>query len=430
MLPMLDAGSVSPDAPPLGGLLLALAIGLLLGFERGWHLRGEGQGQRVAGIRTFAMLGLLGGLCGMASVGPGWPLAALIVAGAVGTLLLGYWTNMQIDRNVSATSALAAILCIGLGALATMGNMAAASVGAGAATILLASRERIHKAIDQVTEEDIRALVRLVLVVLVVFPLLPDRDMGPYSSLNPQRLWIVVVVTVAISFAGYALVRWVGERRGALLAAALGSLVSSTAVTVECARQARDGQSEKSVSAAIVIASSTMLLRSLFLVAVIAPFAFTAFLRLVAPGLAVSLVATAILFALGRHDALAQPNAVPRAPDLKLALVFAASVAMLSLGSAAAQAMWGGDSRAILIAIGGVADIDASIAAVGTLPRGTLTVPVAALTLAVPTLLNTIFKLMLFIAISGWRAKLGGLSLAAVAVALAASVGSQFASLP
>ena len=405
--------------PEAEGLALALAIGLLLGVERGWQLREEASGKRVAGIRTFALLGLLGGIAGIAVQGPGAWLALVLVGGAVIAMLLGYAADMRIAGNVSATSTLAAVLAIALGAMATTNHMAIASVGAGAATVLLASREVLHRAIRLTSDSDIKALLRLVLVVFVILPLLPDRGMGPYAALNPYRLWTVVAITAAISFIGYGLVRWLGEKRGAVLTAAVGSLVSSTAVTVESARRIRDDAAGWEAQAGVAIASLVMLLRSLVLVSLLAPFALVGFARLILPGLLASALCSAILLWLGRRAASGIGAGRPKPPGLGLAFLFATSVALLSLASAFAQAHWGGNSGAILIAVGGIADIDAAIAAVGAMPQGTLGVEAAALALAAPGFFNTTFKLALFVGFAGWRRSMAGAAaLALVAVAL------------
>src|SRR5919107_621405 len=227
---MNEFASATPPSAFLPGLALALAVGLLIGVERGWRLRDEEAGRRVAGIRTFALLGLLGGLAGFVATGGAWGLAAILAAGAIGALLVGYAADIRRDDNVSATSALAGVVALALGAAATMGHLALASVGAGASVILLASREPLHRAIRATSDTDMKALLRLVLVVFIVLPLLPDAAMGPFGALDPYRLWTVVVITVSISFIGYILIRWLGERRGALLTAAVGALVSSTAV--------------------------------------------------------------------------------------------------------------------------------------------------------------------------------------------------------
>jgi uncharacterized membrane protein (DUF4010 family) len=424
---MNELAPAAPSGAFLPGLALALAIGLLIGVERGWRLRDEGEGARVAGIRTFALLGLLGGLAGLLIAGHQVAFAVVLVAGAIAALLLGYSREMRLKPSVSATSALAGVLTLGLGAMATADNMALASVGAGAAVILLASRTALHHAIRLTSESDIKALLRLVLVVFVILPLLPDAAMGPLGALNPHRLWIVVVVTGSISFVGYILVRWLGEQRGALLTAAVGALVSSTAVTVDAARRVREGAAGAGAHAAIAIASTVMLVRSLILVSLVAPFAFPSFAMLVLPGLTVSALAAVILLYAGRAKPAAVENRAPKPPGLGLALLFALSVAVLSIASAWAQVHWGGDSGAILIALGGAADIDAAIASVGALPPGTLAVEVAALALAAPTFFNTVFKLCLLVAIAGWRRTLpGAMALAAIAAALLIPIAIAF----
>jgi len=373
--PVLTPGAFLP------GLALALAIGMLIGLERGWQMREEQAGSRVAGVRTFALIGLLGGLIGVELPGRLAILSLLLAGGAIGALLLGYVIDMRRDQNVSATSTIAAVLTLGLGATASSGHMALASVGAGAAVILLASRDALHRAIARTSESDVKAMLRLVLVILVILPLLPDKDMGPFGALNPQRLWLVVVMTGTISGVGYGLTRWLGEQRGALLTAAVGSLVSSTAVTVDSARRVRGGGGLTD-HAAVAVASATMLARSLVLVSLLAPFALGAVARMVVPSLLVSLLAAATLLVLSRqsHTDVGMRDSKP--PGLTLAFLFALSVALLSIASAWVENRWGGGSGAILIALGGTADIDAAIAAVGALPPQTLPAMSAALALA------------------------------------------------
>jgi uncharacterized membrane protein (DUF4010 family) len=410
------------------GLLLALAIGFLIGVERGWRGREKAAGTRVAGIRTFSLIGLLGGLIGLQATGPLAPLALLLGIGALAALLVGYWAESSRDNDVSATSTIAAILTLGLGATATSGEMALASIGAGALMILLASRHFLHQAIRFTSESDLQALLRLVLVVLVILPLLPDAALGPYGALNPRRLWLVVVVTGAISFVGYVLARWLGRRRGTLVTAVVGALVSSTAVTLDSARRIREGAGQAADHAAVAIASLMMLLRALLLVALLAPFAFAEVTRSIAPATAVAGVAAAILLFRtwgGEADAAA-PRLKP--PGLGLAFLFASTVALLAVASAWAQAYYGDRGSLVVLALGGTADIDAAIAAVGALPAGTLSPRIAGIALAAPVLLNTLFKLGILISVGGWRRTLAGAAaLAATAVALAVSIAAALA---
>ena len=414
-----------PVPPAFSGLALALAIGFLIGVERGWRQRDEEAGGRVAGIRTFSLVGLLGGLVGLLSQGPLAALALLLAVGAVAALLIGYHADMREDHNVSATSTLAAVVTLGLGATATAGSMALASVGAGAAVILLASREALHKAIESTSDKDMRALLRLVLVAFVILPLLPDQPMGPFGALNPQRLWLVVVAIGAISFVGYVLARWLGSSRGALIAGALGSLVSSTAVTVASARSlAAAGGRSPGDEAAIAVASVIMLLRSLLLVGTLAPIVFAPVAALLLPGLAVAVVAAGFLL-LRDLRAPVDGAAPPSPPRLLIAILFGALVAGLTFVSAWAQASLGGGSGAAVIAVGGMVDVDAAIATVGTLPPETLPIPQVALALAAPVLFNSLLKLGLLLAIARGAGRGAAAALAATAAALALALAIQ-----
>ena len=414
---------MSPFPPPeFVGLLLALAIGFLIGVERGWRQRDEADGERVAGIRTFSLIGLLGGLIGIHLTGPLSFLALLVAAGTIVALLLGYHADMRRAHNVSATSTLAAVATLGLGAVATAGEMALASVGAGAMVILLASRDALHKAILLTSASDMTALLRLVLVAFIVLPLLPDVGMGPFESLNPRRLWLVVVVIGAISFGGYVLSRWLGAQRGALIAATLGAIVSSTAVTVASARRLREG-GERAEEAAIALASVIMLTRSLLLVGVLAPFAFGAMGLLLLPALAVAVVALAILLIGMRGKSATEQPAPPSPPSLLVAFVFAGLVAGLTLASAWAQASIGDAAGATVIAIGGMVDVDAAIATVGTLPPHSLPLREVAAALAAPVLFNSLFKMALLVGIAGFEvSRRATLALGATAVALAVPI--------
>jgi uncharacterized membrane protein (DUF4010 family) len=403
----------------LPGLALALAIGFLVGVERGWRLRAAKSGDRVAGIRTFAILGLLGGLLGTQVATAIMPFAVALGLGAIGALLLGYAMQMRQRHEVDATSTIAGIVTLGLGAMATTGQMALASVGAGATVVLLASRRPLHRAIRATSVADIMALLRLVLVVLVILPLLPDRGMGPFDALNPRRLWLVVVITAAISFIGYALARLLGQRRGPLLTAAVGALVSSTAVTVDSGRRIRAGAEGPADCAAVAVASSIMFARGLVLVALLAPLTFPRVLVLIGPAALVALAAAALLLLRSRTQADAVAMRAPKPPGLGLALIFAASVAIISVITAWAETRFGSGGGAIVIALGGTADIDAAIAAVGSLPPGALPVDLAALAIASPVLYNTFTKGVALLVIARSRRALPGVAaLGAASLAL------------
>ena len=389
----------------LPGLALAVVIGLLIGLERGWQARAEPDGQRVAGVRTFAMLGLLGGLAGLAQTGALQPLALLVTGGAIAALLIGHALDMWRDGTVSATAAIAALLTLLLGALAGTGSYALAAIAAGALVALLAARRPLHALLRQSSEDDMHAFARLALVVFLVLPLLPDAGFGPFASLNPRRLWFVVVIVGAISFGGYVLSRWLGRERGGLLAAAVGAVVSSTAVTVASAHALRGGGGIVH-QAGIALASAIMIARTLILTAILAPLALPEVAWLIGPALLLALAAAAaLMLATGRAAGEgAAPPAKP--PGLGVAFLFAALVALVTLAATWLEHRMGEESAAAMVALGGMIDVDSAIAAIGALPPGALAPRLAAFAIAAPVAFNSLLKLALLLGIAGARRSL------------------------
>jgi uncharacterized membrane protein (DUF4010 family) len=410
---------VNPPFPAfLPGLTLAVAIGLLIGFERGWQLREEPPGQRVAGIRTFAVLGLFGGLLGI--VGDR-PVALLCAAGAVITLLVGHAFDMRQTRVVSATGAIAAMLTLLLGTLATRGEMVLASTGAALLVALLAGRKALHALIRASNEDEVQALVRLVLMALLVLPLLPDTGLGPYASLNPRRLWFVVVIVGGLSFAGYVLQRWLGRARGGLLTAALGSIISSTAVTVACARQLREASGFAS-QAGIALGSTIMVTRTLVLVGLLAPFVLRDIVWLIVPALIFSMATTGGLLFVARHETGTLETQPAKPPGFQLAFLFAGLVALLSLAAATVSHALGQGVGSATIALGGMVDVDSAIAAIGALPPGTLPATLAAMAITAPVAFNSLLKLALTLSIAGKRGGWAAASLAGTAASVLAAL--------
>jgi uncharacterized membrane protein (DUF4010 family) len=277
---------------------LALGIGLLIGLERGWRTRELRAGGRTAGIRTFAISGLLGGILGALALAFGGP------ASAGGAILIGlafaaYSAVMavfcraenQAERTFSATTLVASMVTFSLGAYALVGDRHAAAALAVATTVILALREPIHGWVERLTWTELRSGLVLLAMTFVALPILPDGTIGPFGGVNLREVWLIAVVLAGVSFAGYAAVKYFGLSRGLLLAGAAGGLASSTAVTIASARRAAAEEAPAPLlAAAVALASAVMFLRVGAIVA-----AFNAsLLVLVAPALiAAALAATA-----------------------------------------------------------------------------------------------------------------------------------------
>jgi uncharacterized membrane protein (DUF4010 family) len=399
----------------LARLVMPLAIGLLIGLERGWQQRSARPGSRVAGLRTFGLFGLIGGLAGFAAgMTQGWAVSAVLLLAGCALVIIGY----RRDKSPSATTEAAALVTLGLGWLAGHGLPVPALALAVVTAFLLAQRQRLHAWIEGLSESDFHAVVLFAVIAGALWPVLPDRAMGPMNAWNPRELWLVVVVVCAISFAGYVLGKRLGPERGVLAMAAVGAIYSSTAVTAALAQRIKtEPESRPRLAAGIAIASMVMFLRTGLLVGLLVPFALIGFTRVVGPA---ALVALLLAWLLARRAAVAPAGDAPTGNPFALlpALGFAVLVALVQLVVQWMQVRFGGSGVAITLALAGAMDVDAAIVALRSLPRGSITPGLAGTILALPVLLNTLLKLGVVLVTAGragWRA---GLSLALAALAM------------
>ncbi len=242
-----------------------------------------GEGTRVAGIRTFTLLGLVSGIAGLIG-GMGHSVAAGgLVASAVAILTIGYAHRPDLDRRPDATTPIAGITTVGLGFLAGSGNPALAIVGATLVTLILALKEEVHSLIGKLDEEDVKALARFAVIAGAVLPFLPSGNYGPYGAWNPQKLWLVVVLVTGFSFLGYVTNRIFGSRHGTIATAIIGGLYSSTAVTQSLAQRLGSGKGGGAEPAGIALATAIMYVRIIVLVALLATRLIVPFATIVAP---------------------------------------------------------------------------------------------------------------------------------------------------
>ena len=368
---------------------LSLAIGLLIGVERGWQQRTQTSGSRVAGVRTFGILGLLGGVAGIVPM----PLAVVALASGGAALLAGYVRQQKISANVSATTALVGILTLALGYLATTGQAQSALATAVMVTLLLSMRRQLHGWLKGLSEAEVQAIGRFGLLAAVILPLLPDRQYGPLDAWNPRHIWTVVIFVSGLSLAGYVATRRLGERAGLLATALTGALVSSTAVTASLARRLKDGTADLSaVTAGIALASAVMLLRVSILTFILARFAASSLLVLLAPAIAIAVIWAGVAMLRSSASANAQDAKVSNPFDIKPALLLAGLVMLISFAVRWAQVRYGDSGITAMLALAGLADVDAAVMALSTLPIGSIGPGEAGLALALPVLFNTLLK--------------------------------------
>jgi len=401
-------------------LAAALAIGLLVGTERHWRERQEAAGRRTAGVRTFALTGLFGGVMAVLASALGEPGGALLLGFGLIALLAAQLPfalrEAEAENTVSATSLVAALGTYGLGALAVLGDMAVAGAAAVAMTAILAARESLHRLMARITWAELRSALMLLSMTLLVMPLIPDEPIAMLGGLNPAKIWRFAILLAAISYLGYLAVRLLGPERGLLFSGAAGGLVSSTAVTLANARAAAGGAA-LALAAGALMAGAVSCLRTIGIVAFIAPaVAAYLFAPLGVAALGMALAGFVLARRAGADGAAASmpDNPFELSAVLKIALLLAAVVLISKL---AAERL-GPEAVLAVAAITGLADVDAVALSVPLLAPTTISLEFAAQAILAAVAVNICAKAGYALALGGGRYGMAyaGLSLAAGAV--------------
>ena len=397
----------------LSRLSVSLAIGLLVGLERGWRSRDEEDHQRAAGFRTFAISGLLGGVSGAIGLNAGGIVVGLVFLGFAGAFSAFHWLEARADGNLSVTSVVAGMLTFLLGAMAVMGEQSAAIAGAVALTGMLALREVLHRWVASLTWEEIRAVLILLAMSFLLLPVLPNRAIDPWGTINPYEIWLLAILIAGISFGGYIAVRLFGDRLGVVMAAFAGGLASSTATTLTFARLAKEQEtSSRLLAAGILVAGLVMVVR----VGILA----VALNRALLPSLAPSLGIGALVLAAGAALLLLW-NTERASPDLKIsnplalgtALKLAAFIAVVMLAADLVRRAFGDVGVLVVAAVSGVADVDAVTISMAKLGGSGLSLEIVTQAIVTAVGVNTISKA----AMAAW---VGGRSIAAPIVLVSA----------
>jgi uncharacterized membrane protein (DUF4010 family) len=337
-------------------MAIALGLGLLVGLQR------EHANSKVAGIRTFPLITMLGALSGLlAPAFGGWVLAGGF-AGIIALLVVANLLREKTEQvSPGQTTEAAVLLMYCVGAYLAVGNKTLAVAVGGLVAVLLQSKGILHGLVKKIGYDDIKVVMQFVLLSLVILPVLPDQTYGPYRVLNPRDIWLMVVLIVGISMSGYFAYKFFGQQAGTLLGGILGGLISSTATTVSYARRTRENP-DASVLAAFVIltASAVAFVRMLVEMVVVAPQQ----VRELAPPLGAVLLLLLLiiggLFFWSRKKK--ETQAIPEQGNpaqLQGALVFAGLYGLVLLASAAAKDHLGDKGLFLVAFVSGLTDVDA-----------------------------------------------------------------------
>ncbi len=366
--------------------LVALAIGLLVGFER----ERSHDGSVPAGSRTFALLSLLGAVA--AAINP-W----VVVAGLLGVIALMALAYLRTsDEDPGTTTEIAAIGVYLLGALAYTRPALAVGLAVTVAVLLL-SKSRIHRFVRVVVSEiELEDAIKFFVVAFVVLPLLPDRDIGPYGVLNPARVWFLVVLLTGIGWLGYIGVRALGPQRGLLVTGLAGGFASAAATTASMGRLSRTTVDGRAPLAGALVGSLATFVQLLIVIALVD----SAVLRRLWPPVLTAAVALAVVAAVVYRRATRDADAATLPAGRPFALRPALILAVL-LTVALLIARWGAEmfgARGVVLAsfAAGFADAHAgSVAAASLAARGDITVTTALLAISAALGSNLLVKCVL-----------------------------------
>jgi uncharacterized membrane protein (DUF4010 family) len=338
---------------------LALAIGLLVGLERGWQERDAPDRSRTAGIRTYGISGLLGGVLALLATSTGSQ-AILITGFVIFALVLALYKLREAvaDEDYSVTAVVAGLGVFALGALAVVGDYRLAAGGGAALAAVLASREVLHGLLKRMTWEELRAALILAVMTAIVLPVLPDRTVDPWDGVNPREIWLFTILVAAFSYTGYVGTRLFGQTRGLLLSSLLGAVVSSTAVTIALARHAKGAPG--AISGAAALAAAVSITRVCLIVAMIAP---AILMSVAVPALAAVLVfaAAGSLLLYGGQAIEAEGVKLKNPFELAPLLAFAAGLAVIAAVSAYFTKMLGATGMLATSALSGLFDVDVAV---------------------------------------------------------------------
>jgi uncharacterized membrane protein (DUF4010 family) len=378
----------------------ALLIGTLLGIERERHKQADGD-VSVGGLRTFILIAALGAIGGWLTklLDFPWILVAVVLATLV-AVAASYVRATRVQRQeLGITTELAAIAICLLGAMVMLGQREIAVALAVAIAAVLAYKKPLHEVVSRLDAEDVYAGVRLLAATFIVLPLLPDRAIDPWGALNPQKLWLLVLLISGLSLVGYVAVRLLGPNRGIPLTGLTGGLVSSTAVTLSFARQSREkGHSGAAPAFAcgILISWSVMFLRVLVMVLIVNSALLP---HLAAPFLLMAAAAAGYAWLMYRRAADGGPTGgVPLSNPFSLtsAAKFAALFALVLLLVAIVQQHFPPEGVYVVAALAGTTDVDAITLSMSEYARQD-GMEVAVRAIVIAALTNTVVKALMVV---------------------------------
>ncbi|HEU4993620.1 MAG TPA: DUF4010 domain-containing protein [Gemmatimonadaceae bacterium] len=403
-------------------LVIAALIGLGVGVEREWSGHASGRAARFAGLRTFFMLGLIGGSAGLLLEQGHAFAGAVVIAGAVAMAAVAYTVATRgAQADPDGTTEVAAILVVVVGTLAGLGLLTLAAAVGALVVLALSEKQRLHRAVEHVREDELRAALRFSVLALVVLPLLPEGPLFGWLAVRPRALWAIVLLFCALNFAGFIARRVAGGGRGYGIVGMLGGLISSTAVTLDFSRRSKSEPAMAVPLAHGVIGACTVLIPRVLVVAAVLNAAVSlALLPYLLPAAAVGAFVVARAW---RSRETVGESVAPAGNPLRLWLAIRMALAfqLAMIAITYVRSHWALPGLYGTSAILGLTDMDALTVGMSRPVEG-IPAELAARAIAVGILANTLFKLTIaaLLGASSFRARtVTGLALMGLTVGLA-----------
>lgn len=406
---------MSAELEVLLDLAVALAIGLLIGTERAWSARDIADDQLAAGVRTHALVGLLGGLAVLLAGHLGALVWFGLLLGVLALIVSAYLVGLRHNPDQGQTSEFALLLSFLLGSLALADSRLLAAGCAVVVALLLRLKEPLHAVLRRLSASELSGALKLLFISLVLLPALPNRGFGPWQVFNPYVTWWMVVLIAGLGFAAYVAIRVVGTRHGLLLTALLGGIVSSTAMTMTLARLHGQRGLHALLAAGLLATSALMFPRVLLEVTLVNP--------QLAPDLAWPLAVATLAYAAGAlywwRRAASHAQSADAEPPLKNpfelgpALRFGLLLALILLLVEVARRHLGDLGVYLVSALSGLSDVDAITLSLSRSALSELDPQVAVRGIALAVVSNSLIKGVLIAVLGGARLALMTLPLMA-----------------
>ena len=381
---------------------IAIAIGLLIGIERGWKSREAKDGKRIAGLRTYGLIGLLGCVAGLLSQYLGVSAFGVVFLGFTIAAIMAYAIHWRSSGDISITSLIAMLLTFVLGTMVALEHVNLAASIAVIMTILLRFKNTLHSWLRKLGQQELHAALQLLLISVVLLPVLPDRGYGPWQALNPYEIWWMVVLISGISFIGYFTIKIARPEKGIILTALAAGMVSSTALTLHYSHlYKKQPQMKNLLASGILLACGTMFPRVVLVSSLINPSLLAVLLAPMSVMALLTLFAAAIIRRKNGAQSTAKLAHLINPLELKPALFFGALLMLIILLGKTAVYYFGENGILFLSFVSGIADVDPINLTLSRMSLTELPLDTVVLGIVIASSTNTLVKAGLAVFVGG-----------------------------